>query len=114
MIGSNLKTIARDQGVTTRGGKDSLLCGGPNKLLVTIGGPRGDYQNDEIVSHEDLMAIQRTVGCSDRKMLAINRCLAVILSQKKLQPGLVCALTSHNKTLKDLFTVSELSFISET
>jgi len=59
------------------------------------------------------MAIQRTVGCSDRKMLVINRCLSVILGKKKLQPGLASALTSRNKTLKDLFTVSEVSFITK-
>ena len=57
------------------------------------------------------MEMQRTLNCSDKKMLELNRCLGVILGQKNLEPYLAAALTSRNKKLEDLFTIQDLNFI---
>ena len=63
------------------------------------------------VTHDQLMEMQRTLSCSDKKMLGLNRCLGAILSQKNLEPYLAAALTAQNKQLEDLFTIQDLNFI---
>ena len=57
------------------------------------------------------MEMQRTLNCSDKKMLELNHCLGVILGQKNLEPYLAAALTSRNKKLEDLFTIQDLNFV---
>ena len=57
------------------------------------------------------MEMQRTLNCSDKKMLELNQCLGVILGQKNLEPYLAAALTARNKQLEDLFTIQDLNFI---
>ena len=63
------------------------------------------------VSHDQLMEMQRTLNCSDKKMLELNRCLGVILGQKNLKLYLATVLTSQNKKLEYLFTIPDLNFI---
>ena len=63
------------------------------------------------VTHDQLMEMQRTLSCSDKKMLELNWCLGVILGQKNLEPYLAAALTARNKQLEDLFTMQDLNFI---
>ena len=63
------------------------------------------------VTHDQLMEMQRTLSCSDKKMLELNRCLGVILGQKNLEPYLAAALTARNKQIEDLFTIQDLNFI---
>ena len=99
---STLKEIVSDQGVSSREATVSLLSGGPNKLPVKIAMK---------VSHDQLMEMQRTLNCSDKKMLELNRCLGVILGQKNLEPYMATTLTSRNKKLEDLFTIQDLNFI---
>ena len=109
VVANTLKTIADDQGASTRGGEVLLQSGGPNKLLVKIGRGRND-QKDRIITHEDLKKLQLRVGCSDAKLKIINQFLASVLGQKKLEPYLSDALVSRNRDLQDFFRVSKLTF----
>ena len=110
VVANSLKSIAEDQGASTRGGEVSLQSGGPNKLLIKIGKGRKDKREERIITHEDLKALQSRVGCSDKKLLDINQFLASVLGQKKLEPYLKDALTARNKELKEFFKVSTMTF----
>ena len=110
VVANTLKTIADDQGASTRGGEVLLQSGGPNKLLVKIGRGGNDQRKDRIISHKDLKKLQLRVGCSDAKLKIINQFLASVLGQKKLEPYLSDALVSRNRDLQDFFRVSKLTF----
>ena len=110
IVANTLKTIAEDQGASTRGGEVRLQSGGPNKLLVKIGRGRNDKRKDRIITHEDLKELQLRVGCPDAKLKIINQFLASVLGQKKLEPYLSDALVSRNRDLEDFFRVSKLTF----
>ena len=79
VVSNTLKTIAEDQGASTRGGEVLLQSGDPNKLLVKIGRGRNNKRKDRIISHEDLRKLQLRVGCSDAKLKIINQFLASVL-----------------------------------
>ena len=110
VVANSLKGIAEDQGASSRGGEVSLQSGGPNKLVVKIGKGRKDKREERIISHEDLKALQLRMGCSDKKLMAINQFLASVLGQKKLEPYLKDALTARNNEMKDFFSVSNMTF----
>ena len=111
---NTLKSLAAAGDTSTSGGTLNLLSGGPNYLPVKIGKARDDDRGKKRVSHEDLMAIQRTLNCSDTKLLKLNQCLGVILGQKKLEPYLQDALIDRNHKLEDVFSLQKAVFTHKT
>ena len=79
VVCSTLKTVATKQEVPPHKGTISLKSGGPKNVKVKIVQSQAHAGDERMVTHGDFLEIQRTIGCSDRKLLGLRRCLAVIL-----------------------------------
>ena len=113
ITGRALKQLARERGVSSRGGTIGLRTGGPHELPVRIGKGRGDERDSKIITNEEFMQLQQSTGMSDTKLLEVRRSLLALLGQKKIEPYLKAALTSRNRNLKSLFSVHSDSFLQK-
>ena len=57
-----------------------------------------------------MVDIQKRLGCSDNKLLALIQCLGSILGQKRLEPGLKAFLPFRNRSLQHLFSRHTIMF----
>ena len=78
VVCNGLKAVSEKKTMGDREDSVDLQSGGPRKLRVRI--LQGN-EKKSFVTHKDFLAIQRTIGCSDRKLLGLRRCLAVILGE---------------------------------
>ena len=80
-ICTNLKAKASKQEISGKNqGMVTPTSGGPNRLKVKIMNLQAAKEK-KMVTHGDFLDIQRTIECSDRKLLGLRRCLAVILGE---------------------------------
>lgn len=76
VVRNTLKTVASkqklscDSSISLKSGKSAVKV----KILHNK-----EEEKEKRVTHKDFLDIQRTLGCSDRKLLALRRCMAVIL-----------------------------------
>lgn len=72
-VGANsLRTLAENQGISTRGVKVSLQSARFNKLPVMIGRGRTDENKERIITNQDLEDLQNRVRGSEEKLKDTN------------------------------------------